>query len=75
MGIFTKGINPRAYANTLHCPHPHPKDWNRKCGANKWKIDEARSNPMRKRYICGQCGKAVLYDISNINPELLRVRK
>jgi hypothetical protein len=75
MGIFTKNTNPRAFARPLTCPHPHPKYPNEKCGAQKWKQDHQRSTPFRIRYICKQCGKGLIYDISNINPEQIRVVK
>lgn len=78
MGIFTKNINPRAYQAPLKCPHPHPqRPTLESCGnTKKWKLDRQRSTPWRERYVCGKCGKGVVYDISNnINPELLRIRK
>ncbi len=76
MGIFTKNINPMAYGTRLVCPHPKKDNWNEKCNSERWKKDEQGSTPFRIRYICKECGKPVLYDISNnINPELLRVRK
>ena len=73
MGIFTKNINPMAYQAPLRCPHPHPKDYNHKCGnTKKWKLDRQRSSPFRQRYICGQCGKGVVYEISQYNPKLTK---
>ena len=75
MGIFQKGINPRAFSGPLYCPHPHPKHPTEKCNAQRWKQDHERSTSTRLRYICKQCGKGLIYDISNINPELSRVRR
>lgn len=75
MGIFTKTRNKMAFGTPLYCPHPHPKDHNRKCGAQRWKADKHRSTPLRIRYVCRQCGKGVIYDISQHNPELSRAFK
>ena len=75
MGIFTKEINPRAFAKPLTCPHPSKDNYNERCNAQRWKKDEQRSTPFRIRYICKECGKGLIYDISNINPELLRVHR
>jgi len=75
MSIFQKGINPRAFGTPLVCPHPHPKNHMAKCNAQRWKQDHQRSTSTRIRYVCKQCGKGLIYDISNINPELMRVGK
>ncbi len=76
MGIFTKDINPMAYGTPLYCPHPNKNNWHEKCNSQRWKQDHQGSTPFRIRYICKECKKVVIYDVSNnINPELLRVRK
>lgn len=75
MGIFTKDINPRAFGTPLVCPHPKKDNWNEKCGAQRWKQDHQRSTSTRIRYTCKECGKGLIYDISNINPELMRAHK
>ena len=76
MGIWTPGINKMAFQTALRCPHPHPKDYNLKCGnVKKWKLDKQRSTPFRQRYICGKCGKGVIYDISPYNPKLTKAFK
>jgi hypothetical protein len=75
MGIFTPGINKMAYGTPLFCPHPHPKDHNRKCNSQRWKEDKQRSNPFRIRYICKDCGKGVIYEISQYNPKLTKAFK
>jgi len=75
MGIFQKGINPRAFGTPLVCPHPNRKYPTEKCGAQRWKQDVQRSTSTRIRYVCKECGKGLIYDISNINPELSGVHR
>jgi len=75
MGIFTKDINPRAFARPLTCPHPNKDNHNEKCGAQRWKQNHQRSTPTRIAYNCKECGKGLIYDISNINPEQVSVRR
>ena len=75
MGIFTKGINPGAFGTPLVCPHPNKHDHNLKCNAQRWKQDRQRSTPFYIRYVCKECGKGVMYDISQYNPQLTRASK